>query len=81
MQLFQIVPFPSSAMVTIGYIIRIISAQCCYGVTRSSGAVRQCWASPGEEMENVTDYSGTDIPEYNVAILVSERGNIRVSVN
>ena len=32
-------------------------------------------------MENVTEYNWTDIPEYNVAILVRERGNIRVSVN
>ena len=71
MQLFQIVPFPSSAMVTIGYIIiRIISAQCCYGVTP---AVQCGNVGPRLEMENVTEeYNWTDIPEYNVAILVRE---------
>ena len=56
-------------MVTIGYIIRIISAQWCYGVTPASvGNV-----GTRLEMENVTEeYNWTDIPEYNVAILVRE---------
>ena len=58
-------------MVTIGYIIiRIISAQCCYGVTP---AVQCGNVGPRLEMENVTEeYNWTDIPEYNVAILVRE---------
>ena len=49
-----------------------------YGVTP---AVQCGNAGPRLEMENVTEYNWTDIPEYNVAILVSERVNICVSVN
>ena len=59
-------------MVTIGYIIiRIISAKCCYGVTPAGSTVQCGNVGPRLEMENVTEeYNWTDIPEYNVAILV-----------